>query len=309
MRGYRLLALFAISLLLLGCSGSDRHLVPVNNLTQSANQIPKSYTVRTGDSLYMIAMEFDLDHLDIARWNGIVPPYTIHRGERLRLRPPARAVARSGGKCSGSHYQVAPGDTLSEIAEYCGLSLARLAAWNRLASPYRLQVDQRLRLRPGERAKRSPATVRAAMTAPPDGGSKVAIATTERPKASSSARSGLFRRPVSGKILRRYSVKSGSTGMEFGGKQGDPVYAAGGGKVVYSGSRLVRYGNLLIIRHDNNLLTAYAHNSRLLVQEGDSVETGQQIAAMGNSGTDRVKLHFEVRKGGKPVDPLHYLGE
>jgi len=97
------------------------------------------------------------------------------------------------------------------------------------------------------------------------------------------------------------------TGVEFKGRKGDPVRAAADGKVVYSGTGLVRYGKLLIIKHENNLLTAYAHNSQLQVSEGDVVKTGQQIAKMGRSGTDRVKLHFEVRKGGKPVDPMRYL--
>jgi lipoprotein NlpD len=114
--------------------------------------------------------------------------------------------------------------------------------------------------------------------------------------------------PTRGRILRSYqSSGRGKKGIEIGGHDGQPVKAAATGKVVYAGSGLVGYGRLIIIKHNENLLSAYGHNSKLLVSEGDQVEAGQQIAEMGSSGTNRTGLYFEVRKDGKPVDPLSYL--
>ncbi len=290
--------LLILSLLLTGCGTPRTFVAPVDNRTHIAGEIPKTYTVRTGDSLYMIAMEFELDHLDIAKWNGIRAPYTIHKGQVLRLHPVQKKHASSpavSSGCSGSYYTVQRGDTLSEVAEKCRVQTRTLAQWNRLRAPYTIHVGQKLRLKP---ASVTPQTVSRSQPKPK--------ATTA---ASSSRSSSSFRRPVSGKITQYFSSKKGNTGIEFSGRKGDSVRAAGDGKVVYSGTGLVRYGKLLIIKHDNNLLTAYAHNSELQVAEGDLVKAGQQIAKMGSSGTDKVKLHFEVRKGGKPVDPMRYLGK
>jgi lipoprotein NlpD len=122
------------------------------------------------------------------------------------------------------------------------------------------------------------------------------------------AQVGAWRWPATGKLVRGFS---GGTqphkGVDFTGGIGDPVYAANGGTVVYAGSGVRGYGNLLIVKHDAQYLSAYAHNSRLLVKEGDVVDGGQQIAEIGDSGSDRVKLHFEVRRQGNPVDPLKVL--
>lgn len=112
--------------------------------------------------------------------------------------------------------------------------------------------------------------------------------------------------PANGKVLGQFS-ESGSKGIDIGGKAGDPVIAAGDGKVVYSGTGLRGYGMLIIVKHNATFLSAYAHNQKLLVKEGQTVSKGQKIAEMGNSDADQVKLHFEVRRQGKPVDPLKYL--
>ncbi len=296
------MVVFLLALLLAGCGGTHTPVIPIDNRTQVAGEIPKSYTVRRGDSLYMIAMEFDLNYQDLGRWNGIKSPYTIHRGQVLRLHPPKqkswrkqRTASRSNRACSGSYYIVQRGDTLSEVADKCGVSQRTLAQWNRLKSPYTIHVKQKLRLK----AARSQSISKSSQKP-----QRVVQSSKRSAVSSGPAR---LKRPVSGKITQRFSKSKGVTGLEFSGKQGDPVRAAGDGKVVYSGTGLVRYGKLLIIKHDNNILTAYAHNSALQVAEGDVVKAGQQIAKMGKSGTDRVKLHFEVRKGGKPVDPMRYL--
>jgi lipoprotein NlpD len=115
--------------------------------------------------------------------------------------------------------------------------------------------------------------------------------------------------PVTGSVIRRFSVSGAvvNKGLDIAGRQGDPVLAAASGKVVYSGPGMIGYGNLIIIKHDDTVLSAYAHNSKLLVSEGETVKAGQRIAEIGSSGTTRHQLHFEIRRNGKPVDPLLYL--
>ncbi len=301
----RLFWLLLVPLLLAGCSSNRPSLSPVSNQTHIAGEIPDSYTVRTGDSLYMIAMEFDLDYLDLARWNGITAPYTIHRGERLRLKPGKRAVTSQ--RAAGGYYIVQSGDSLSGIAEKLNLPMRDLASWNGLRSPYTIHVGQKLSVTPSSGAgkvvtKKVVQNSQKGVTAP-----KRAPASTRAKPSAKRATSSTMRWPSSGRIAKHFSSKRGMTGVEFGGRQGDPVVAAGDGRVVYSGTGLVRYGKLLIVKHDNNLLSAYAHNHQLQVREGDLVKAGQQIATMGSSGADRVKLHFEVRRNGKPVDPMRYL--
>lgn len=117
-----------------------------------------------------------------------------------------------------------------------------------------------------------------------------------------------WRYPSKGNIIERYSAKeNGHSGLDFGGKAGDPIYAAADGKVVYAGSALRGYGNLIIVKHNNDYLSAYAHNQSLQVKEQDWVKAGQVIAKMGKTGTDKVKLHFEIRHRGRSVNPTKYL--
>jgi lipoprotein NlpD len=277
--------------------------------------------VRSGDSLYMIAMEFDRDYLDLAQWNGIKPPYRIYRGDQLRLYPPKKSL--SGSSTNVTFYTIRGGDTLSGVADQFDLQTARLAKWNRLKPPYTIHVGDKLRVKaPTVRqtkqrlAKKSiqkttSKTDRKRVKAKSKAKKPKSVSHLSRAKQPSSARvshtSLRLKRPASGKVVQKFSSKKGMTGVVYQGKRGDPVRSAADGKVVYSGTGLVRYGKLLIVKHDNDLLTAYAHNSQLQVSEGETVKAGQQIAKMGSSGTDRVKLHFEVRKRGKPVDPMPYL--
>jgi len=264
-----------------GCTNSRLTPAPVSSQSQLANQIPNDYVVRRNDSLYMIAMEFDLNYLDLARWNSIKSPYTIFRGDKLQL----QANNHSG------YYIVKRGDTLSGVAEKIKIKMQKLASWNNISSPYSIHIGQRLRINATQKITERKSSKR------------------ERSTNSSAHRLTNMRSPTLGKIIKRYSKQKGVTGVEFAGKQGDPIRAAADGKVVYSGTGLVRYGKLLIIEHNNNILTTYAHNSQLQVKEGDVVKIGEQIAKMGSSGTDRVKLLFEVRKNGKPVNPLSYLSK
>ncbi len=222
-----------------------------------------------------------------------------------------------------------------------GQNYRDIATWNNLTNPNQIEVDQLLRVAPpganvaaltpgvatvadGRRRRADGAARRHAAgsgpggtagvaSAPPVYGSRSNNATTIPPqtgaraiRAPAPAGNVAFAWPVRGPILGTFD-DSTNKGVNIGGAAGDPVKAAADGRVVYAGNGLRGYGNLIIIKHDATYLTAYAHNRALMVKEGDAVTKGQKIAEMGNSDSDRVMLHFEVRRQGKPVDPLKYL--
>ncbi len=230
------------------------------------------------------------------------------------------------------YYRVKPGDTLYRIALENGQNYRDIAAWNNLANPNQIEVDQLLRVAPpnGAVAAVPPGAVPPSGSAavpplssgpamPPIYGANGAStgAATAPPAAvpapgpaagdnAAGPSSVTFAWPVRGPILNSFD-DSKNKGLNIGGAAGTPVKAAADGRVVYAGNGLRGYGNLIIVKHDATYLTAYAHNRALMVKEGDSVTKGQKIAEMGNSDSDRVMLHFEVRRQGKPVDPLKYL--
>ncbi len=210
-------------------------------------------------------------------------------------------------------HVVGAGETLFSIAWRHGIDYKQLAYANGIGSPYTIYPAQTLQLKakkPPSRpvAKSAPAKP-AKRPAPP-----VRVKKPARPApksaANATAKAYPFRWqwPSDGKLTQAFSL-SGSVhkGIDLKGKLRDPVRAANSGKVVYAGSNLVGYGKLLIIKHNDRYLSAYGHNHRLLVTEGQAVKVGQVIAEMGNSGTDTVKLHFEIRRDGKPVNPSNYL--
>ncbi|MFD1556132.1 peptidoglycan DD-metalloendopeptidase family protein [Paraburkholderia silviterrae] len=221
------------------------------------------------------------------------------------------------------YYRVKPGDTLYRIALENGQNFRDISAWNNLTNPNQIEVDQLLRVvppgasngvnTPGVVAVPAPGS-QAAM--PPMYGSG-ASATSVPPVAAvppqasggdmaAAPGSLALAWPVRGPVLNSFD-DSKNKGINIGGATGEAVKAAGDGRVVYAGNGLRGYGNLIIIKHDATFLTAYAHNRALMVKEGDAVTKGQKIAEMGNTDSDRVMLHFEVRRQGKPVDPLKYL--
>jgi murein DD-endopeptidase MepM/ murein hydrolase activator NlpD len=196
------------------------------------------------------------------------------------------------------YYRVKTGDTVYGIARKTGTSTADIIRLNRLRKPYTIRKGQRLRL-PGttsHTAKRSKTKSKSRHT------HKRRSSATARPKSV-----GRWVWPAKGKILRRYSPNGASKGLDIGGRPGDSIRAAAGGVVVYQGSGLRGYGKLIIIKHNTDFLSAYAHSSRILVKAGSRVKRGQRIATMGSTGTNRVKLHFEIRLRGNPVNPLRYL--
>ncbi len=196
------------------------------------------------------------------------------------------------------------GDTLFTLSWQHGLDYQTVAAWNGITPPYTIYPGQTLRLYPPNRAAR-PASPPPLTTPLPAGASPALPQPASTANADASVR---WQWPASGPILRRFDGEaSGKKGISIGGTSGHQVRAAAAGRVVYSGSGLVGYGRLIILKHNNTYLSAYGHNQDLFVQEDAEVRAGQVIADMGSSGTNRIQLHFEIRRNGKPVDPLRYL--
>ena len=240
--------------------------------------------------------------------------------------PVSMGPAMTGSENAGKpgFYSVRPGDTLTKIALDHGQAWRDIAKWNGLDNPNVIEVDQVLRVAPPMMelaANRQTKPVMAQNPTP----ANTSTSNTPTPTASSAPASSAsnaatnasapvnvsddgmtFAWPHPGPVLAGFD-EAKNKGLDFAGKAGDPVLAAGDGKVVYAGSGLRGYGNLVILKHNNTYLTAYAHNQTLLVKEDQSVTKGQRIADMGSSDSDRVKLHFEIRKQGKPVDPAKLL--
>jgi len=242
-------------------------------------------------------------------------------------KPPAPIEDHSqpGSLRADDRYVVLRGDTLFSIAFRFGLDFRRLAAANAIAAPYTIFPGQLLRLAeadppaPRSRAQAqqqrkktastvapavsSPAPTARSSSTPPAAGT---AGTTPTVAVANSPAAGAWSWPVQGRVTRRYE-KDLHKGLDISGGRGDPVIATAPGTVVYAGSGIAGYGLMLIIRHSDEYLSAYGHNEVLLVDEGEAVQGGQQVARRGSSGTDSVKLHFEIRRRGRPVDPLGLL--
>jgi lipoprotein NlpD len=237
-------------------------------------------------------------------------------------------AAESDNKPAKGFYVVKQGDTLIKIALDHGQSWRDLAAWNQLPNPNVIDVGQQLRVvAPSAQPDAAAVVVNPVVLSPAPGTQAVtpsnpaltpggavpvpgAVGTAPAPaKPTPPAPVGddalTFAWPAQGSILAAFDEKN--KGIDIGGKAGDPVLAAADGRVVYAGSGLRGYGNLIILKHNNTYLTAYAHNQSLSVKEDQVVRKGQKIAEMGKTDSERVKLHFEIRKNGKPVDPARFL--
>ena len=207
-----------------------------------------------------------------------------------------------------SIYSVQRGDTLYSITWRYGLDYRTVASANGISSPYTIYPGQKLYLK-----TKAPAAVKPAAAKPgPAQSTPASPRAIPKPAASAtkvskpSAKVSTWRWPTVGKVTRGYS-SSVHKGIDISGKRGDAIIAVAAGRVVYAGTGIVGYGELLIVKHNDIYLSAYGHNYRLLVKEGEQVKAGQKIAEKGSSGTDTVKLHFEIRKEGKPVDPQKLL--
>ena len=230
------------------------------------------YTVKPKDTLIGIGLEAGHSPKDIARWNNLENPNRIEIGQVVRIVPPVAVVVADNGVA--------------------------------VAKPVASSAATATPIAPGQVSKPASAPASAASASAPATATTTA-ATTAATSASSEDDLGWIW-PGSGPVLAGFD-EAKNKGLDIGGAAGDAVLASAEGKVVYAGAGLRGYGNLIILKHNNTFLTAYAHNQTLLVKEDQSVKKGQKIAEMGNSDADRVKLHFEVRRQGKPVDPSKYL--
>lgn len=212
---------------------------------------------------------------------------------------------------STGDYTVHPTDTLYSIAWRYGLDVRQLAAWNGLSKPYRVQTGQRLLLQAP--LNQAPSSASAPVTPP----KKIMTAkSTAAPpvlpekltQTSKTVANIQWKWPASGRVLQKYRPKSlDRRGIDIEGQFRQPVVAAAAGKVVYSGNALQGFGHLIIIKHNDSFLSAYAHNHKRLVQEGQSIKVGQKIAEMGKNPEGKIGLHFQIRKNGKPTNPENYL--
>jgi len=214
-------------------------------------------------------------------------------------RAPVKEHAVSRRAPEAPTREVRAGDTLYSIAWESGRDYRDVAEWNGIKPPYLIRPGQVLRLHPPKSPSSPPARTGSAAPDRPREADTHAAAKTAPTKFA-------WIWPTEGKLLERFTP-GGARGIAIAGRRGQPVYATAPGTVVYQGSGLRGYGELIIVKHDADFLSAYAHNDRNLVKEGSVVRRGQKIAEMGSSGSDRVKLHFEIRHRGVPVDPLTYL--
>ena len=280
--GYWLLLALLSAMVLLGCANKNRP-APVEDRSPNAARAPAKmvasadnagkpgyYSVKSGDTLIRIGMDNGQSWRDIARWNNIENPNLIETGQVLRVTPP----------------------------EETGVVVRPVSSTNVVTSPA-----------PANTASAPAPASNTASVRPPASAANPPNASTPAnnlANTDSAEETVSFQWPTRGNVLAGFDeVKN--KGIDIAGKAGDPVLAAADGKVVYAGSGLRGYGNLVILKHNNTYLTAYAHNQSLLVKEDQAIKRGQKIAEMGNSDADQVKLHFEIRRQGKPVDPAKYL--
>lgn len=269
------------------------------------------HRVQKGETLYSIAYRYGVEYRTLAGWNKISSPYRIFIGQRLTLKPQII-------------HRVKKKETLYSIAFRYGVDFRSLAKTNRIKPPYRIFVGDKITVIPqansptrvaGTKSRRTePARTTAAKTTASTG-RKVATRASKQQTGVKRAKRGSYNSnrkvywgwPARGKLVTTFSPKDHRKGIDIRGKVGNKVVAADSGDVVYSGNGLLGYGNLIIIRHNSSYLSAYGHNRKLLVKEGSKVKKGQKIAEMGRTRKKGAILHFEIRRNGKPVNPIRYL--
>lgn len=261
-------------------------------------QAPGEYRVVKGDTLYSIAFRYGMDFRTLARRNGIEPPYTIHPGQRLRLRP--------------GEGEPDPGRTSPAAESAGGVTTEPLPERER--GPRSRQEDRDAQAPAGESTEppsSRPQSGEASGSEPePEREAQPEPEPEPQPDPESGPEPGPldWQWPADGPILSTFVAGDSSrNGIDIAGEPGTPIRAAAGGEVVYSGSGLIGYGELIIVKHDKALLSAYGHNRKRLAQEGDRVRAGQKIAEMGDTGAPRAMLHFEIRENGSPVNPERFL--
>lgn len=311
---------------------------PIYSKIKKGGYKGRHYRVKTGDSLFLIAYISGNSVEHIAKLNQLTAPYNLRDGQILILVADADdAEQQSNGKplyiprnaqtnkpeynkmekgfYREKAYTVRQGDTLYLVSYISGQSVEELARLNKLSAPYDLYAGQVLKLNTDAsigvqttkqaKLKKQPTQVSNVSLNQPAVVKKSDIARAETTKFVQNLK---WQWPAQGKIIDSFSsVDGGNKGIDIAGSLGQAVRAATSGQVVYAGNALQGYGNLIIIKHNNDYLSAYAHNQKILVKDKQWVKAGQEIATMGRSGTDKVKLHFEVRYKGQSTNPMKFL--
>ncbi len=326
-RMLRLAAIVMFAVLLVACVSrtrapiEDRTAVPVAPALPAEATAPvpapaiesptPTYIVKRGDTLYQIALDHGLDYKDLASWNGLENPNLIRVGQILRVAAPGEPAPAAGPGVITTPLKMQPPVTAAAPGGASRCSAAPSTGRNTdnyksspkaVKEPYSEQA-----LRDVARTGQAPAEVVA--SAAPPGMAKADVPRAAPPPAAELDDDDKLAWvwPAKGKVVTGFSETANLKGIDIAGPAGEPVIASAAGKVVYVGTGLRGYGKLVIVKHNKTWLSAYAHNREILVKEGQQVTRGQKIAEMGNTDADQVKLHFEIRRLGKPVDPARYL--
>jgi lipoprotein NlpD len=263
------------------------------------------YTVKKGDTLYSIALENAIDYRELAAMNNMTPTATLRVGQQLKIKKPAAVV-------DAAPADAEPEATTAPLAQVAPVVAAEIKESRAPATTPPRAVETEVKTEP--KAVKVPYSEQVLAEAPPiepqpqtDTPPPVVAKVDPKPEAAPDDGEDTldFGWPTRGKIVVPFS--DNAKGVDIAGKAGQPILATAAGKVVYSGTGLRGYGKLIIIKHNKTYLSAYAHNKDVFVKEGETVAKGQKIAEMGDSDAEQVKLHFEIRRQGKPVDPLRYL--
>ncbi|WP_346287596.1 peptidoglycan DD-metalloendopeptidase family protein [Zoogloea sp.] len=277
---------------------------------------PGYYIVKPGDTLIRIALDNGQNYRDIAAWSGLENPNLIEVGQELRVRPPETAAVTRPVNSPSVEVKPAVGAVAATVPvdgvrrePLGGKQPYSEKAWAQAQKPEAPLVVARVEPKPEAKPEQARSEPKAEVKTEVKAEAKPEPKTEARvddAKAAGGNGTIEWGWPAAGKIIAGFNETS-SKGVDLAGKPGDAVLAAAGGRVVYAGTGLRGYGKLVIVKHDNSYLSAYAHNQTLLVKEGQAVNKGQKIAELGDTDSDRPKLHFEIRRQGKPVDPGKYL--
>lgn len=294
-------------LLLAGCSFSGGRVQLFNYNLWSGNA-PSSVTVSRGDTLYSISRRYDIPLREIIEVNNLRPPYSLNVGQVLRLP-------------SAKYHVVSRGDTLYNISKRYNVDINSLSRANGLQAPYSLAVGQRLQV--PDSIVGGASYAKSAASYNRTSSSKTAVSGWNKSSSSSrtasadaytpppSYRKSKFQWPVKGPVLSSYgTIGKGRTndGINIKAARGEAVKAADKGTIAYAGNELKGFGNLILIKHDDGWVTAYAHNDKVLVKKGQKVSRGEKISTVGTTGgVSSPQLHFEIRQGKKAVNPKSYL--
>lgn len=298
----KIVVLFAFILVSSGCSWQSGRLRLLSISDWWGGSTPETITVKKGDTLYSLSRTYNIPIRDIIETNRLTPPYTLYVGRVLRL-----PVAR--------YHTVSHGDTLYSISRNYNVDITTLSRLNNLREPYTLSIGQKLALPASvgtsSYVKSESQTQKSFSSSASSHASSPSVQPTTTFSKPTTYRKTKFSWPLRGTIISRFgTIGKGRSndGINIKAPLGTTVKAADTGKVVYAGNELKGFGSLILIQHNDGWITAYAHNSKLLVRKGQTVQRGTPIAQVGSSGgVNTPQLHFEVRSGKKPLNPLHYL--